>query len=346
MKVVISIEHPAWAHQFKSIIKKINSDGEALVLAVDKDGDLKLLDAFGINYIKLADTTGKNVFDKGLLFLNLCSSYTREIKNFKPDILIGRASPMMAIAAKRTNLPHVIFEDTEVSRFSLNICKKYSSLIITPRTFLTDLGEKQLRLPIYKELFYLHNGFSPDLSIVESCGINISKPFAIVRFVAWNASHDIGKSGLNNNDKLIFIKELEKLMPVYIFSEAALPEEFNKYMPSIQYDKIHHLLYYATFVFSEGATMASEAAILGTHAFYLNEIEAGSINEQENRYQLLIMARNRQTRYADALKVAKELIKNNSLWKQGKEKRKVLLKEMPDPNDLFMDKMREYAKIK
>ena len=60
MRVLISIEHPAWSWQFKKIIKQIASEGDILVLAVKKDGDTELLDDFGISYKCLAGTTGKN----------------------------------------------------------------------------------------------------------------------------------------------------------------------------------------------------------------------------------------------------------------------------------------------
>lgn len=341
MKVAVSIEHPAWSYQFKNIIQKVNNDGKMLVLAVNKDGDLDLLDSFGINYVKLADSTGNNIIEKGYLFFKLCLAYTKEIRMFNPDLLIGRASPMMAIAAQLTGKPHIVFEDTEVSRFSLKICKKFSSCIITPKTFLADMGEKQLKLPIYKELFYLHKNFEPDIHVVEKCGINTSKPFAVVRFVSWNASHDVGMGGLNNAEKKLFIKRIEELMPVFISSEDALPAELAKYQLTMPFDKIHHVLYYATFVFSEGASMASEAAILGTHSFYLNQIASGTTEEQEKRFNLLRVLHNRETRYDEAVNEAKELLKNESLWESGKEKREKMLGEMPDPNEIYWNKMME-----
>lgn len=341
MKAAVSIEHPAWAHQFKNMIQKVNKDGEMLVLAVNKDGDLDLLDSFGIPYVKLASSTGKNIFEKGCLFLRLCLDYTREIRRFNPDILIGRASPMMAVAARLTGKPHIIFEDTEVSRFSLNICRRFSSCIITPQTFLSELGEKQLRLPMYKELFYLHNDFEPDAEIVRKSGIDTDKPFAVVRFVSWNASHDIGMDGLNSQEKKQFIKRIEELLPVYISSEDTLPEELAKYRLTVPFDQIHHVLYYATFVFSEGASMASEAAVLGTHSFYLNQIASGTTEEQEKRFRLLRVLHNPGTRYEEAIKEAKELMKNEALWESGKEKRKRMLKEMPDPNEIYWNKMME-----
>ena len=347
MRAAISIEHPAWAHQFKNIIRKINSDGETLVLAADKDGDIRLLDAFGIKYRLMTGSTGKNIIEKGLLFLKLCITYTHEIRKFNPDILIGRASPMMAIAAKILRKPHVIFEDTEVTKFSLNICRKCSDTIITPQTFLTDLGEKQLRLPIYKELFYLHEAeFTPDIEVVRRSGIDFEERYAIVRFISWNASHDIGLGGLSDKQKIEFVHRLEKSITVFVSSEGELPEELKKNELRMPYEDIHHLLYYATVVISEGASMASEAAILGTHAFYLNAIASGTTKEQEERFNLLRVLHEPSTRYETALSETEEMLQDESLWEKGKEKRKKILSEMPDPNDIFWDKMQESIKKK
>ena len=344
MKAAISIEHPAWAHQFRHIIEEVNKSGETLVIAVDKDGDLNLLDSFGIKYVTLANSTGRNVFEKGLLFIKLCFTYTREVRRFNPDVLIGRASPMMAVAAWITKKPHVLFEDTEVSKFSLKICKKFSTKIITPENFLSDLGDKQIRLPVYKELFYLHKReFIPDKVRIESYGIDTSKPYAVVRFVSWNASHDVGIEGISDRKKVAFIKKLSRLCNVYISSEAELPGELTKYELKIPFEAIHHVLYYAAVVISEGASMASEAAILGTHSFYLNEIASGTTEEQEKKYHLLRVLHDPSTRYDIALQETEDLLKKDDFWEDGKKIREKLLTDMPDPNDIYWKLMKEYA---
>lgn len=342
MRAAISIEHPAWAHQFRYIIDEINKEGEVLVIAVDKDGDLKLLDSFGIKYLKLADSTGNNVIEKGFLFIKLCFSYFKAVRKFEPDVLIGRASPMMAVAAKLTGKPHVLFEDTEVSKFSLRLCKWFSSCIITPENFLTDLGRKQIRRPVYKELFYLHKKeFLPDKMKLSKNGIDASNHYIVLRFVSWNASHDVGMKGISDKKKIAFVEELSKLGKVYISSEAGLPPRLKPYELQIPFEDIHHVLYYATVVISEGASMASEAAILGTHSFYLNEIASGTTQEQEEKYHLLRVLHDPATRYDIALAKTKELMNTPNIWEIGKEKRKRILDEMPDPNDLFMKKIEE-----
>lgn len=337
MNIAISIEHPAWAYQFKAIIKQLEEEDNAvLVLAVEKDGDTKLLDDFDIEYQLMAKGTGRNIIEKGLLFLKLCFTYSAVVKRNHIDILIGRASPMMAVAAFINKIPHIIFEDTEVSHFSLQFCKFFSKWIITPEAFLTNLGKKQKRYRIYKELFYLGKDFKPNPEIITKSGMDIQEKYVIVRFVSWNASHDVGMRGLSARQKKEFIEELARFVRVYISSESELDADLEQYRLPVAYNQIHNALYYATLVISEGASMASEAAVLGTYAFYLNSIESGTTNEQEKKYGLLRVLHNPDTRYEEAMREAKELIADTDLKEKCREKREKLLESMGEPNEIFM----------
>tara|TARA_B100000315_G_C14584869_1_gene592441 strand:+ start:2797 stop:2976 length:180 start_codon:yes stop_codon:yes gene_type:complete len=54
---------------------------------------------------------------------------------------------------------------------------------------------------------------------------------------------------------------------------------------------MHDVLYYATLYIGEGATMASECAMLVTHAIYVNSLTAGTLEKQEE-YGLIYGFRN------------------------------------------------------
>ena len=346
MKVMLSIDHPAWAHQFRNIVSMLNQRGdEVLTLCVDKDGDRELLEKFGIPYVLSARSTGKNVLEKGLLFLGLCVEHTYRALKFQPDILIGRASPMMAVAAWISRKPHIIYEDTEVSRFSLRICKRLSTKIITPRTFLTDLGRAQERLDTYKELFYLHPSvFTPDRQLLRNAGFNPDEDYVLVRFVAWNASHDIGRKGLDDAGKIALVQKLAKYARVYVSVEGQAPAELQPYLLKTPYELIHHVLAFARLVYSEGATMASEAAVLGTHALYVNTIVSGSTREQAERYQLLYNFNQGEDRYERAGQKAVELLETPGLTQLGREKQQKLLSEKVDINRYYLSEMDRLSK--
>ena len=347
MKVMLSIDHPAWAHQFRYIVKRLETRGDrVLTLAVEKDGDTQLLERFGIPYVLSARSTGKNIVEKGLLFLGLCVEHTWRALRFQPDVLIGRASPMMAVAAWITHKPHIIYEDTEVSKFALRICKRLSTKILTPRTFLSDLGPRQERLDTYKELFYLHPSvFTPDRQVLRDCGFNPDEPYVLVRFVAWNASHDIGKHGLDDEGKIRLVQRLERYGRVYVSAEGDVPEALRPRLLRTPYELIHHVLAFAQLVFSEGATMASEAAVLGTHALYVNTIVSGSTREQSERFHLMYCFNEGEDRYERAAAQAEALLATPDLKAIGLEKQRKLLSEKVDINGYYMAEMDRLVRV-
>lgn len=346
MKVMISIDHPAWVHQFHNIVERLNDRGDTvLTLAVEKDGDTELLRKFGIPYTLSARSTGHNILQKGLLFVGLCFEHSWRALRFKPDILIGRASPMMAVAAWVSRKPHLIYEDTEVSKFSLNICKRLSTKILTPRTFLSDLGPCQERVDTYKELFYLHPSvFTPDKRKLRKAGFNPDEDYILVRFVAWNASHDIGKKGLDDAGKIALVKKLSAYGRVYVSAEGSVPDELKPNLLQTPYELVHHVLAFAKLVYSEGATMASEAAVLGTHALYVNTIVSGSTREQHERFGLLYpFNQPGEERYLLATAQAVTLLETPNLRQLGHEKQQKLLSEKMDINQYYIDEMDRLA---
>ncbi len=346
MKALLSIDHPAWAHQFRHIVAAVNArGGQVMTLAVEKDGDTELLRQYGIPYVLSARSTGKNIVEKGLLFLGLCVEHSWRALRFRPDVLIGRASPMMAVAAWVSRRPHLVFEDTEVSKFSLRICRRLSTRILTPRTFLTDLGPRHVRLDTYKELFYLHPSvFTPDRQALRDCGFDPDEPYVLVRFVAWNASHDIGRRGLDDAGKVALVRRLEAYARVYVSAEGELPAQLEANRLRTPFHMAHHVLAFARLVFSEGATMASEAAVLGTHALYVNTIVSGTTREQSERYGLLYNFNEGGDRYERAAAQAEALLRQSDLEQQGQAKREKLLAEKVDINQYYLDEMDRLAK--
>ena len=346
MKAMICFTHPAWVHQFHHILWKMQERGDELMCFVaEKDGNSKLLDSYNIPYIRCAKTTGKNPVQKAFLFLKLTAQFTLAALRFKPDIMIGRAAPMLSIASWIVGKPHIVYEDTEVSKFSLRICKRLSTKILTPRTFLTDLGQCQERVDTYKELFYLHPSvFTPDKQVLRDVGFNPDEPYILVRFVAWNASHDIGKKGLDDAGKIALVKQLSQYGRVYVSSEGPVPEELKPNLLKTPYELVHHVLAFAKLVYSEGATMASEAVTLGTHALYVNVIKSGSTQEQSERFHLLYNFNDGADRYEKATAKAIELLETPDLEQQGAQKLEKLLAEKVDINQYYMEEMDRLAK--
>ncbi len=344
MRILLSIHHPAWAHQFRYIVKELEKRGHILkVLAIDKDRDLELLDAFGIKYDVISNSSGKNMAEKAMIFLGTTIKTFLVSLSFKPDLYIGRASPMMAINSFLFRKKHIVFADTEHSRFSLFMVRLFSSVIITPDCFKKDLGKKQLRINSYKELAYLHpNYFKPDPSVLSKMGLNENDRFIIVRFISWQAHHDIGQHGFGIEEKRGLVTELEKHGRVLITSESPLSSEFEKYRITLPPEKLHDLLNYATLYIGEGATIASECAVLGTPAIYVNTLSAGTLDEQEERYGLVYNFCDPKIGQKKAIEKAVELLQKKDLKEEWQAKRKLLLSEKINVTQFMVEFIENY----
>ena len=141
----------------------------------------------------------------------------------------------------------------------------------------------------FQELCYLHPDFySPNSQIFKLFGINQKDPYIVIRFVSWEASHDFGHSGFDLKSKIGMIEQLSKYGRVFISSESKLPEELKRFQLDVEPHLIHDVLSFAS-LFIE-STMASECCMLGTPAIYINSLEVGTINEQKNKYNLVLDA--------------------------------------------------------
>ena len=270
MKVLVAIGHPAHVHFFKNTIWKLEEDGyEVKITARDKDTTLNLLDAYGFKYENLGKYQ-KKVLNKPVgLIIRDYKSY-KIANEFQPDILTGISSIYLAHVSRLIRKPHISFEDTEHAKLIIWLTNPFTDIICTPLCFKKDLGKKQVRYNGYHELAYLHpNYFKPDPSVLDDLGLSKEDRFVVLRFVSWSASHDIGQYGLDLEAKQRFVKELEKYCRVFITSEAELGKEFENYKIGVPPEKMHDLLYYAMMYIGEGATMATEAGILGTPSIYI-----------------------------------------------------------------------------
>lgn len=212
-------------------------------------------------------------------------------------------------------------------------------MLFALRLVIKNIGEKQIRYNGYHELAYLHpNYFTPNPEVLDELGLNKDETFIILRFVSWNASHDVGQHGINN--KIEFVKNLEKYGKVLITSEGELDGLLEKYRIRTSPEKLHDLLYYASLYVGDGATTATECAILGTPSIYVSSLVGtmGNFIELENNYGLIF-------NYNDpdkALEKAVELIQKPNLKEDWKQKRDQLLKDKIDVTAFMVELIESY----
>jgi uncharacterized protein len=271
MNILISIEHPAHVHFFKNFIWALENEHKIILVAFEKDLTIDLLNKYGFKFINLKGY-GHSIIAKGLKMPLMTYKIARIAFKNKIDILMG-VSIFAAQAAFFTRKKSYIFTDTEHAKEQIALFKPFATKIYTPSCFLKDLGKKQIRYDGYHEMAYLHtNRFKPNPHVLKELGINENDKFFIVRFVSWEASHDIGQKGLSLENKKKLIEMLSPHGRVIISSEKTLPEYFEPYRMIVSPTKMHDLLYFATMYIGESGTTATEASLLGTPSILINTL--------------------------------------------------------------------------
>lgn len=288
MKVMIDIGHPAHVHYFRNIIASLVSVGvETLVIARKKEVSQDLLRAHGISFVDRG-TGGSGFFQKCIYLVLANWMIIKEARIFKPDLFVSFCAPYAAQAAFVLRKPYIGITDTEHATLGNLAFAPFSQLVYTPECYEGSFGKKHRRFDSYMELCYLHpNYFTPDPSILFDLGLSEGERYAVIRFVSWEATHDRGHNGISHSNKLKIVKEFKKLARVFISSEGPLPAELESLRLHTEPEKIHHVLSFASLLFGESATMASEAAVLGTPAVYLDNSGRGYTNEQESKYGIV-----------------------------------------------------------
>ncbi len=287
MKILIDLGHPAHIHYFKNFVQIMESKGHLFrFVARDKEVLHKLLENYNINYTNRGKG-GKSLLSKAIYILKADYIIYKVARKFKPDLFLSFSSTYAAHVSRLMRKPHIVLDDTEHAKFELMMYPPFSDVILNPSCFHKTFSNKQLFFSSYMELFYLYpKYFTPDINIVKSYNITLEKPYFIVRFVSWNASHDIGQKGLSYQTKIDIVEKLKKHGTVLISSEGKLPAELSEYQIKINPSHLHHFLAFASLYIGEGSTTASECAVLGTPNIYVNSLVVGYCKEQDEKYKL------------------------------------------------------------
>jgi len=330
VKLLFNIGHPAQVHLFKNLIWELDRRGhECKITTIAKDVSLHLLDAYGFEY----DIVGRakpTFATKAIELVRIESRLYRIARSFRPDILIGGVGNVYVThIGNLIHKPSIVFDDTEHAKIDHLLMDPFVSVICTPSCYRNNIGTKQFRYHGYHELAYLHpNYFTPNPDTLIELDLTETDPLIIVRFVSWQASHDAGQHGIRN--KIGLVKSLEQYGRVLITSEGALPPELERNRVRASPEKMHDLLYYASLYIGEGATMASECAVLGTHAIYVNTLRLGYTDEEEEKYGLVFNFSDPDEMEDGVLKKAIELLGRDDLQVIGRKKQKKLLEDKID----------------
>lgn len=315
MNVLIVTGHPAQVHNFKHLKWDLEKKGHKVFwVATNKDISKYLLDYYSIDYT-LMPKPGKSVLSKISALINNTLFAIKYLKRNEIDLILSRISPHFSLAGFITDTKHLGLTDTESAGIYDKIFSRLLSCVFTAKSFQRTLRKDQIRFDGNIELFYLHpSRFKPlsrkDVSLL--LGIEVNQPYIIMRFVSWDAYHDKGLSGFTDKNKLIAVKEFSKYSKVFISSEKELPSELEHFKIDIPPEKMHDVIAHAKMFFGESATMASESAVLGRPAVFLDKNGRGYTDE-EGKYGLVYNFINSLSDQTAAIQSGLKLLQNSAL---------------------------------
>lgn len=344
VRVIFSIQHPAHVHLFRNAIRELQKRGdEVKVYARENELVSTLLECYDIEHEILAPQAD-SIFQLAKVELSYEYRLTRRARVFDPDVMVAVGGVGISRPAMLTGAKCLIFADTEHAKLQNMLAFPFADQIYTPECYRDDINHKQIRYPGYHELAYLHpDRFQPNPDRLRKHGINIDNTISVVRFVGWNAHHDIGQRGFSLEAKQEIVSILNSEGDVYVSSEGGIPEDLQAYELSIPPFLIHELLAEANYYIGESGTMATEAAVLGTPAIRCNSFvesdNAGVFCELENEYSLLYSTSDEEM----ATDKLEEFISNDDIQREWNARRDRLLDEKCDTTKYIIEEIRKIS---
>jgi predicted glycosyltransferase len=274
MRILIDILHPAHVHFYRHFRTEMLARGhDVLITARKKDVTIDLLDELAIPHEVLsAQRTG--TIGLGAELVSRSARLMAVARRFRPTVMTGIMGPAIAPVGRLLRIPSVIFYDTEAATRTNAFVYPLATFVCTPDSYRGPVKGNQVTYPGYHELAYLHpNRFQPNAAHLDDYGV--APPYALVRFVSWQASHDAGHTGLDTAAKLELVTRLSDRTNVVISAEGDLPPQLEPLRLQGPVAGIHDVLALAALVIGDSATMVSEAAVLGTPSILVSPLQAG-----------------------------------------------------------------------
>lgn len=343
MKILIDINHPAHVHYFRNFIKIMETKGHSF-LVVNRSSPIinYLLDYYDINHIvRNPRPKKKGVIASLVNLLKMVFACIKASVAFKPDMYLGFASSACAITSAVFSKPCILLDDTEHNTMNHKIYLRFCSCVLTPFYFKKNLGEKQLYFNAFVEQLYLHSSlYSPQTDVLDKLGVKPNE-YVLVRFISYDAHHDLVAKPLSEDSKRLIVKELSKKYRVFV-SHESLPNPYEEFALKIRPEQMHDMEANAKFMITEGATMASESFVLGVPTLYINPLHVGNTGIQSATFPDIVI--NTTDEYE--IKNAINKIEKEEVWEKANIIRSTLEYSTINPTEFLIWFIENYPRSK
>ena len=290
MRVLFDIVHPAHVHFFKHMIPALRARGhETVILAREKEVTCALLDHYGLAY-RSVGRPAKSRAGQLAELVRRDFELAKLARRFGADAIITR-NPAGVQAARLAGAVGVFDTDSgSAVGMHFHAARPFAHWLTSPDCLNERWGRRHVAYPGYKQSAYLHpDHFTPDPRVLDELGVARGEPFFLVRFVAMDASHDHGESGMPIQAKRAVIERLQRKGRVFLSCEGKVPAEWAHLAYQLPPHRLHDLLAFATMCVGDSQTTAVEAAFLGTPALSVSTFTGrlSLLDELEHRYGLM-----------------------------------------------------------
>lgn len=341
MRILIDINHPAHVHYFRNFIKLMEAKGHQFCV-INRNSKMinQLLDYYGIEHtIRNKRPVKKGTIASLMNLVRMTGWCIRKSFSYHPDMYIGFASSACAISSWLFRKPCILIDDTEHNVMNHKMYLPFCDLVFTPFYFFKQLGNgnKQKKINAYVEQLYLHSSYyNSDTAILRELNTN-PKEYVLFRFIAYDAHHDLVARPLPEEIKKRMVRMVARRFRVFISLEKDNKDPFyNDYRLSISPEKMHDLMANARCLVTEGATMASEAFVLGVPSLYLNPLRCGNIDYQCKHKP------NRSFQTTDEEEAEAILSRMLALDYNYESERLILEKETINPTNYLIEEIEKY----
>jgi uncharacterized protein len=303
LRLLVDVLHPAHVHFFRPLAEQVVADGGAVLFTGrHKEVTVDLLRAHDLPH-EIHSAIGGGAPGLARELATRAARLARTCRRFRPDVLVGVMGPTIAPVGRLLRIPSLVCYDTETAVATNSWVFPLATRVLVPRAWSGGERRNMVRYDGYQELAYLHpDRFAPEPAVLTRLGLD--EPFALVRLVSWEASHDLGDSGFG--DPVAFVQQLSASIRVVVSAERGVPAALRPLQLTLPPQDLHHVLAGASLVVGEGATTAVEAAVLGTPAVFVHTAELGYVRELCERFELLYV----ETKQARALARSLELVRD------------------------------------
>jgi len=237
----------------------------------------------------------------------------RLAREFRPAVMVAaEAGVSIGPVGALLGVPRVVFEQVDRAPLQRLAGLPFATHICTGTGYPKDHGSRQVRFRGFLAQAYLDpRRFRPDPQALRNAGVDVDRPYIVMRLVNWSATHDIGREGWAPDELEHAVGQLSRHGRVVISAESGLPKSLQSCANPVPEANFHDLLAFAAACVAEGGTVAVEAGLLGTPAVCCNTYCFGYLRALES----LGLIR-RADSLQEALAIAESLLNTGGIRQQ------------------------------